>query len=727
MATTRGTWGLDEAIGSHWRLKGLDQAFKREWVERGSTEYETLHDGYASPSQPGPYCVYEKWEPEIVANMSGADDTGEENQVVRWTFQFNIHTRDRGHESAKEIAVRLAKKVVAAFDPHNAVSIDGSVHIETERGPDWYSQEGEREGVWTLEYRFYVDATLKISVFEEEEESSQTVSQSSWSTPTSQSSMSSLSTSCSLPEDDDVLDFGDIGGVYDSAAAAVANTAALAAYLASRVNDSVALKFGGPRDYDTKRQPGVAHLDLSGGSVAINLGGSGRLTDIWLEGPSKIVGVNAATAVTPVFTITRYSATSVPQIVLENMVLQSNGSGLKIVAGGSGLRIESLKIDNFTGAGVIDYDTFDDVDAETCSYGLWIEDADYGVVRNLQVEDGAGHGVVITRMHAGEIQARVRSVDGDGYKIQQCNQVHGQWFAESCKGFGLHCRDTGMDRRSGGVKVANDGAPNDWHCWFEANNGRGTPYTSTGYAFSQFRFDNVARVRMTGHSGWRDNLARVDRISRLRNVFLEQINTDLSVDPAVELVTSNLVSANVTLPGAGGAETDNWSTIWTNPIYRPTASIVGAGTAEDPERVRIVWPADSFDNVAVIDTAYWRPFGNLLPQVSPASFVYTAQVKAVDSAIGNYAAAREAAGATRQGPWIGAFSIDPVSGAITGVTLWDTYSRWFSGEFDIDDVFSNVGPAFNAWYSGMQDQTGAGLQSQALTLDLLQLRMYRLT
>jgi hypothetical protein len=526
-----------------------------------------------------------------------------------------------------------------------------------------------------------------------------------------------------IDEEDDVLDFGDIGGVYDSSAAASENTDALVAYLSTRANEAVALKFRGPKTYNAKREPAPVYLDLSSGSIDITVGGAGNITNLVFEGPSKIYGVNADAATTPLFEITR-TAGQMPVIVLKNMVFESDGSVLKIINGGSGISLENIKIDDFTGSGVIDHDDWTDIDAETFSYGLYIDNADGVRISSLQIENGSGHGVVASRLHAGDVQGRIRQCDGAGWKLQQCNATRGLFWSESNKGFGVHVRDTGNDRYASGASVASYGAPNDWQMWLEGNNGRGTPYTSSGYTFSQMKLDNCSRIRATGYLGWRHNHVRLGRFDRVRNVLLEEVRTDVSADPDIELVTGNTVSGDLVLPadGFGDANITNWDTVWTDAADRPSAAKVGVAGVD--ERIRVTWPAGCFDATDVQVTAYWRPFYDIA-LVSPATFYFEAEVEDVTGDLSSYCVAREAA-SNRQLPICGVFEIAPIAGALTGFSLWDTQTRQFSGSIDVDDVRADISPCFNAWTSGMQDQEGNASQSAEHQLDIHQWRLWRI-
>jgi len=696
MATTRGTWQLDEAIRNHWIRNGLNEAFRDYWTDATQVKYEPLHDSVARPVPPGPYCVFEKGEPEVVARMTGST---EDKEIVRWPFSFTIHAKASADKTAKAILTELAKQIVAEFDPHNAIEINGSAHIVTKRGPDWHTREGDKETSWTLEYEWLVDAKIDVTQTDSTDGDSSVVP---------------------LPDEvDDVLDFADIGGVYDSSAAAVANTAALNTYIATRPDKAIALKFAGPTTYnDTKREPGDAYLDLSGGAISVTVGAAGNPTHLIFTGPSQIRGVNAAAATTPIFEITR-GAGSMPEIVLRDMVLRSDGSVIKIINGGSGLTLDNVKIEDFTGVGTIDFENWTEIDAETFSYGIWIDNGDGARLDAVQIKQGSGHGIVTTRLNAGRINARLQHLEGAGFKLDQCNSTAGYLWAEHCEGYGLHVRDTGINRYAGS-KIANDGSATEWQTWLEGNNGRSTPYNALGYSFSQAKFDNVARVRLTGHSGWRSNLIRLGRFDRVRNEFVEQRHTSVSETVDLELVANNTVSANFEAPDASNS---NWTTVWTNASYRPSVTTVGTGGVD--ERIRITWPAGCFNNYASAVTAYWRMFSaNAL--ASPATFYFEAEVSDVDGAIAAYCIARENA-SNRQTPVCSGFSIDPVAGAPTNFALWDTNHRKFSGEIDIDDTRSDINPGINVWFPGMHDQEGNAAQDSIHVMDIHQFRLYRIT
>lgn len=531
--------------------------------------------------------------------------------------------------------------------------------------------------------------------------------------------------------EEDILDFADIGGTYDNQALALANRNALISYLAQRAtsNKDVCLRFSGPinTSLNDKREPGTAYIDLASGPISITVGGSANVANLLFFGFGTIVGVNAASAITPIFLITRTAGTT-PDITLRDLRFSNNdGSGLSLLQPGATTRLENIHIE-YGGSGTLSQDDWDDLD--TAGYGLKVDEADGLWVSGFGCSSGGGNGVIAKRWHAGRFEGNIRVQNGAGFKGQQISVGDVKLRAESNVGFGLMLRNCGSDRYASGSNLIGS-STNKWQVWLEANNGRSTPYTTSGYAFSQMMLENVARMEIQGHTGWRNNQARLDGISRQRNKLIEEQYTSVSADPVLELVTSGTVDGDITLPadGLGNASVTNWGTVWTDVSYRPTATLVG--TAGVDQRVRITWPAGSYNNtVGTSTTAYWRPWGGnaLTRQSSPAAFYFEAEVEDVDGNIATYCAARESAN-NRQTAIVGGFVIEPISGGLLTFPLWDTLSRKFSGQTTVDDTRSDISPGFNAWIPGMQDRedgTGNSVpQTAQHVMDIHQLRLWR--
>lgn len=526
--------------------------------------------------------------------------------------------------------------------------------------------------------------------------------------------------------EDTKLDLGNIGIVYNdsSTATAVANTANFEAYISSLADESLEIDATGPQNplRDNKREPGHCYFDLSGGPVQIIVGGAGKLQNFLMRGFCIIHGINAASATTPVFEVTRTPGTK-PEITFKDLRFESDGSGIEFKTPGATTRAENIHV-NYTGSGTLDFEGWSDLD--TAPFGMKVTDADGLFVTRFACSSGNGHGVIVKRWNAGRFEGNIREQAGVGMKGQQIAMSRFNLRSESNTGYALLVRNCGSDRYTGSP-LTPGGSTNKWIAWFEANNGRNTIYNSSGYSFSQFKMENCARVELQGHTGWRNNQARLDAMSRQRNLHIEEQYTPVSGTPVHELVTNNTVDINIDLPpaGFGNLSITNWDVVWTNASFRPTVALFG--TPGTDERIRVTWPADSFNNTATTsNVGYWRPWGGFSPQNSPGAFYFEAEVEDVDGNIASYCASREAA-SNRQTSIVSGFVIEPVSGGLMTFPLWDTNRRKFSGQTLVDDTRSDISPAFNAWIPNMQDQQGNAPQNTVHTMDIWQLRMWKLT
>jgi hypothetical protein len=128
-----------------------------------STEYQPLSDGFARPTPPGPYVVFEKFTPVIVGHMTGAAGVQRENQLQNILVQLSIHAKSSTTESAKQKCVRMAKKVAAAFDPDTSPwTINDDTMVKVDRQPDFHVREGDDEWAWILQYLVMIDAEYKL-------------------------------------------------------------------------------------------------------------------------------------------------------------------------------------------------------------------------------------------------------------------------------------------------------------------------------------------------------------------------------------------------------------------------------------------------------------------------------------------------------------------------------------------------------------------------------------
>ena len=332
-------------------------------------------------------------------------------------------------------------------------------------------------------------------------------------------------------------------------------------------------------------------------------------------------------------------------------------------------------------------------------------------VRDVVIDNCAGHGVVATRWHAGCFEGFAYVCGGSGLKLQQANGLRLDVRAEQNAGYGLHVRDTGIDRYQGGDRLGNDGTINYWKIWCEANNGRGIP-GGHGYRYSQMKLENTARLHLVGHTGWRSNQVRVDAVSRELNDWSEECT------PPRRAPDRELAAGSITFPqdAPRDREVSNFDVVWPDSRFRPTIESTDNG-------IRVTYPVGALDNVAKREVAYWRPFGRHR-MLGPGTFVFQARVQDATGAISDYCRRREE-DTPRQTPIVAVFDICPVAGALTGFPLWDVEPRTLSGQITVRDTRNDLGASLNCWAPGMEN-TGHAAQTAEHVLLIHQLNLWKL-
>lgn len=444
---------------------------------------------------------------------------------------------------------------------------------------------------------------------------------------------------------------------------------------------------------------GDLYLDLSDGPIVIEVGGANQVAGITLQGPGQLIGVDAPTPTTPVLRLVRAPG-SIPRVLLRELTVVSNASGIQCVNGGAQTRLEALTI-RAAGVGTLDQDGWVDVQNGTCGYGLAVVNSDGLFVRDLILDRCAGHGVVCDRWHAGQLWGCAWQCGGAGVKLQQANGLALDWRAEQCRGYGLHVRDTGIDRYAYGRTLNNAGSPNDWTVHLEACGGRGAT-GGHGYRFSQAKLENSGRIALRGHSGVRAGQVRLDPVSR------ESVTFDEKPHRLWRAGDRELWKGLLPDDRPGDKRVSNWHLVWPDAQFRPKIARTSDGA------VTITWPIGSLDNVALREVAYWRPFG-MQPLASPGSFLYWAEVHDQTGAIADYCLRRE--GATpRQTPIVASIEVSPVAGDIAAFPLWDPRACEFSGQITVQDTRTDIGLSVNAWAPGMEANGIPQTQPHVLTI-----------
>lgn len=541
-------------------------------------------------------------------------------------------------------------------------------------------------------------------------------------------------------EEDDMLDFEDIGGVYNdnSAGARNANTTALQTFLDNEGgSQGIALMFSGNRKpaYNNKRTPDPAYFDLSNGPIT-NKATDTEHADVALYGlaGSRVIGMGSQFATTPLFELTRRQGTfqelSMDSLIVEN----TTGSGIKLVGTttnqGPGQRVMLSRvyfkqIATALGVQAIDYDGWTDVDA--VPYAIYIDDADGCMLSNITIDQVNGHGIISTRWHEGLCHAGVRECQGSGLKLSEVNGTSLQVRAESNKGWGVHVRDTGNQRYTSTGTMVNEGAPNAWEVWLESNNPRESssrPFmTSTGHTWRQMKVDSSSRLTVGGHSGWSSNKIQVQESVRRSCRFIQSDFIDPSVDSTSAFLVYDMNSDGVS--AIGGAN-DNWSTQWPDVGDRPSVATVGDTASNDLE-VIITVPAGAYDSVATASAAaWWNMQSSTFSTTDGDMLMYSIELSGDSDAVA-YCEDREAlVGADRMPAWLGSFTIQGPNNPTTTYALWNTAKRKLSNRVYLEDSV-NSRMQCSIYFDGMGDigNTGTTYPEFGLSVRIHSLKVYR--
>lgn len=127
------------------------------------TQYPVLHDEEASPSPPGPYCVLDITEPVPLHHSTSKLHPHAEHHVQSSIVNFRIHARKRKGLSAKAVAIKLAQRLVEAFDDAPLDLFPGKMCSWT-RMPDFGAKEDDEGYVRVVPYEIVYDKLIARSV-----------------------------------------------------------------------------------------------------------------------------------------------------------------------------------------------------------------------------------------------------------------------------------------------------------------------------------------------------------------------------------------------------------------------------------------------------------------------------------------------------------------------------------------------------------------------------------
>lgn len=469
-----------------------------------------------------------------------------------------------------------------------------------------------------------------------------------------------------------------IGCRYDVAEAAADNTAAIKKWISelAHAGRTAALAITGPGD-EAQRQAGTLFLDCSEGPAITNPTGADVGFAIAGLPGSALRGINSASAATPVIELTR-RGTAI--LLVQSLRIVSDGSGIKLDRAGSSTVLRDLFI-WVTGQGSVRLDDFNDIDLVTqgpddpvlkCSYGVWVNDADGGILENLQMVGCANHGLVATRWHDGKAHLRTHSCRGIGFKGERVNGCNIDIRCESCFGWGMYLERSGVPGGTGALTAKGIATPGNYiNVWFENNNMRVPRVRSLGQRSRQFKLRETSRCQIVGNSGWSKNLADVRQSERLTNVFVDEIYQTPDIPPELDLQLVDDTGRN------------NFDAAWPDEAHRPELEL--KTNENGGKEIAIKIKRGSYQEATA---AWWLPFNTRRIAADEGDLIlWTAEIS-LDEAGARYTRSREPVeGEPNYFAALGSITINqfgiPLPPAFrrdaqTYVCLWDTVPRKFA-------------------------------------------------
>ena len=156
---------IDKAVKERWRVRGLEQWFKRFWADPAIGGFHAFNDTEARANTPMPYCIYEKSAGVLLGRSTGSgDEPIDEIEYWQIPVQFTIvaatpSTGLHRGRSGKDIAAELlgngapdATGLLGAFeDAAGLFEMDGrDCHVQTLVGADYHVRDDDDVWNWVL-------------------------------------------------------------------------------------------------------------------------------------------------------------------------------------------------------------------------------------------------------------------------------------------------------------------------------------------------------------------------------------------------------------------------------------------------------------------------------------------------------------------------------------------------------------------------------------------------
>lgn len=158
---------IHRAVVKLWDDNLLDDHFKANWTADQASKFVVLLDTESSPNQPWPYAVFDIPRSNVVTRQTGGMGDARQKELRNIPLTFNIHARNSGTKSAKQIAGDLAEQVMAIYGGHPTTKAKdlelthGGVLL-CQYGTDYGVKTGDEEHQWVVEYSILADVPVKI-------------------------------------------------------------------------------------------------------------------------------------------------------------------------------------------------------------------------------------------------------------------------------------------------------------------------------------------------------------------------------------------------------------------------------------------------------------------------------------------------------------------------------------------------------------------------------------
>lgn len=149
-----------------WDSSGIHDAILAYRNDAGQL-HATIYEGYAPPTSPFPYAVFEQGESRVLTRSTGArgDSNAQGRYIIEVPVTFRIHAQQSSAVSAKTIAAAIGELLLKQFggsDQTAAVELclDAGAVLISQYDTDFFVREGDTEWSYVLRFNFWIDSPI---------------------------------------------------------------------------------------------------------------------------------------------------------------------------------------------------------------------------------------------------------------------------------------------------------------------------------------------------------------------------------------------------------------------------------------------------------------------------------------------------------------------------------------------------------------------------------------